>query len=238
MTCFDFENRLHDQCDRRQRVLSDELSNHVANCSACREMWESFERIQNAVEIWKTELPNVDRANAVLLRLSSVCDLQATVITAPATQLELVEGRDQLSWRAPRTGWIALLASAMALIIAVGIGWRASSNILFAKRQNSSPTLIASNSVTQLETTNDLNPVNDRQLSFLLHDARDAYAALASQAWIQASAVDALFPPIDTPNPFNGNDSTDSVSESLSRPLAPLSQELREAVDSLFQQVF
>ena len=79
---------------------------------------------------------------------------------------------------------------------------------------------------------------DDWQHLLRLHDAREAYVALASQAWQQVSAVDLLLPPASIATPFNGDAATQGVSEPLSRPLAPLGEELRDAVDSLFQQVF
>lgn len=133
---------------------------------------------------------------------------------------------------------MALLASALALMATVGLGWRIASNVSFANRQTSSQTQIANTPVKHLEPVRERAPTSDRQLDVLVHDARDAYAALASQAWQQVSATNVLLPPTDTPNLFGGEGSTDGVSESLSRPLAPLGKELREAVDSWLQQVF
>jgi hypothetical protein len=133
---------------------------------------------------------------------------------------------------------LAVLASALALLIAIGIGWQVSGNVLFTNRQNPSQNQFVRTPLKRVEPTRTPDPIGDRQLDVLLHDARDAYAALATQAWQQVSAADMLLLPANTSDSFGIDGSTDEVSESLSRPLAPLGKELREAVDSLIQQVF
>lgn len=233
MTCLDFENRLQECFDLRQQELPDELCTHTAHCPACREMQERFQQLQVGVANWREQSPTVELADAVLRRLQTEHNL---VISASRSTSD---GQRSPSHRhSPLAGWMALLASALALVIAVGIGWRVSSNVSFAKRQTSSQTQIANTPVKRLEPVSDPAPIGDRQLDVLVHDARDAYAALASQAWQQVSATNVLLPPTDTPNLFGGEGSTDGVSESLSRPLAPLGKELREAVDSWLQKVF
>lgn len=233
MTCLDFENRLQEFFDLRRQELPDELCTHIAHCPACQEMQERFQQLQAATVNWRKQSPTVDLADAVLRRLSTERDL-----IIPGSRSTSDGLRSPSHRHSPLAGWMALLASALALVIAVGIGWRVSGNVSFAKRQTSSQTQITHTPVKRLEPVSDPAPTGDRQLDVLVHDARDAYAALASQAWQQVSATNVLLPPTDTPNLFGGEGSTDGVSESLSRPLAPLGKELREAVDSWLQQVF
>lgn len=233
MTCFDFENRLQEFFDLRQQELSDELCTHVAHCPACREMQERFQHLQIAVADWRVQSPMVELADAVLRRLRTEHNLVTPVSRSTSDGQHNPSHRHSLL-----AGWMALLASALALVIAVGIGWRVSGNVSFANRQASSQTQIANTPVKRLEPVSDPAPTGDRQLDVLVHDARDAFAALASQAWQQVSATNVLLPPTDTLNFFGGEGSTDGGSESLSRPLAPLGKELREAVDSWLQQVF
>ncbi len=233
MTCFDFENRLQEFFDLRQQELPDELCSHIAHCPVCREMQERFQRLHVAVGNWRTQSATIELADSVLQRL------QAEHCLATLAFRSTRDGLHRPSHRhSPLAGWMALLASALALVAAVGIGWRVSSNVSFANRQTSTQTQIANAPMKRLEPVTDPAPTGDRQLDVLVHDARDAYAALASQAWQQVSATNVLLPPTDTPNLFGGEGSTDGVSESLSRPLAPLGKELREAVDSWLQQVF
>ncbi len=234
MTCFDFENRLHELCDLRQHELPDELCAHIAHCPECREIQGHFQHLHFAVEDWKAQSPTIELADVVLQRLQSEHGLVASASRSTLSSRRTIPSRRH----SPLAGWVALLASALALVIAIGIGWRVSSNVSFANRQNSPQIQIANAPEKRLKPVSDPAPTGDRQLDVLVHDARDAYAALASQAWHQVSATNVLLPPTDTPNLFGGEGSTDGVSESLSRPLAPLGKELREAVDSWLQQVF
>ncbi|HLQ46513.1 MAG TPA: hypothetical protein VK137_17345, partial [Planctomycetaceae bacterium] len=80
--------------------------------------------------------------------------------------------------------------------------------------------------------------VNERQLDVLLHDAREAYAALASQALQQVSAANLLLPPAEIATPFRGAEAVNGLPDSLPRPFAPLGHELRQVWDSLIDQVF
>lgn len=235
MTCFDFENRLQEFFDLRQQELPDELCTHIAHCPVCREMQERFQQLHVAVADWRLQSPTIALADSVLQRLAAEHSLTTSAFRST------LDGRGRHSpshQHSPPAGWMALLASALALMATVGLAWRISSNVSFAKRQTSSQAQIANTPVKRLEPVSDPAPTGDRQLDVLVHDARDAYAALASQAWQQVSATNVLLPPTDTPNLFGGEGSTDGLSESLSRPLAPLGKDLREAVDSWLQQVF
>lgn len=240
MTCLDFENRLNDLFDRRQKDLPEELVAHMAHCAVCREMQTRLNQLQDAFTSWRVSVPPTPLADAVLQRLQTERDAAASDVVVrksrPATEaLHIPSHR-----HSPLHRWSAMLLSALALVIMAGIGWRVSSNVLFAKRHGDSANQIAM-APTQRpdpEAVTPLDQAGDRQLDVLLHDARDAYAALASQAWQQVSTTEMLLPSGDVPNPFDRERSTDEVSDSLSRPLAPLGRELRDAVDAWFQQIF
>ena len=222
MTCLDFENRVHELLDHRQTELPDELSTHAAHCAACHELWGHLQQLQHAVEAWQAISPTAALADAVLQRLP--VEFKTTANT------QIITTRPACS---PLTGFVVLLAAAAALLVALGIGWRVSSNATYANRQPSSATAVAAN-----QPATSPAPVTDRQLDVLLHDARDAYVALASQAWQEVSTTNMLLPPADAATPFSGDDPAASVPETLSRPLAPYGRELRDAVDSWLQQVF
>ena len=222
MTCLDFENRVHELLDQRQTELPDELSAHAAHCAACLELWGHLQQFEHAVEAWRTLSPTAALADVVLQQLS--------VEFKTTTDTQIITTRPACS---PLTGFVVLLASAAALLVALGIGWRVSSNATYANRQPSSATAFAANQPATSSV-----PVTDRQLDVLLHDARDAYVALASQAWQEVSTTNMLLPPTDTATPFSGDDPAASVPETLSRPLAPYGRDLRDAVDSWLQQVF
>ena len=224
MTCLDFENRVHELLDHRQIELPDELSAHATHCATCHELWGDLQRLQHAAEAWRTRSPTVALADAVLRRLP--VEVQASADT------QIVTTRPACS---PLTGLVVLLTSAATLLIALGIGWRVSSNATYANRQPSSATGLAA---THSDTVAPTVPASDRQLDALLQDARGAYVALASQAWQEVATTNVLLPPADAATPFIGDDPAAIVPETLSRPLAPYGRELRDAVDSWLLQVF
>lgn len=229
MTCFDFQNRVQELLDRRQRELSHELSTHAAHCAVCHEAWQLLLRLHDAATACRASLPPVQLTDKVIQHLATEPGSPIRVPARPATSLLLSEAPRR---HATHTRLVALGLSALTLLVAAGIGWRVSRNVDFVKRRNHSSTTIAAVPTTPSE------PTQERQLDVLLHDAREAYVALASQAWQQASAADLLLPPADAATPFNGDGATQGVPEPLSRPLAPLSEELREAMDLWFQKVF
>ncbi|MBM3971435.1 MAG: hypothetical protein FJ302_16480 [Planctomycetes bacterium] len=234
MTCVDFENRLQEFYDLRQLELPDELCTHIAHCPKCRELAEHFQRLHFAIADWKAHSPAIQLADVVLQRLESEHGRGTSASRSTPSRLN-----NSSRQRSPLAGWAALLTSALALAIAVGIGWRVSSNVSFVNQQTSSLIPIAIAPEKHLDPSNASAPTTgDRQLDVLLHDARDACAALAVQAWQQVSATNVFLPPNDTLIFFGSEGSTDRISDSLSPPLAPLSNELREAVDSWLQSVF
>jgi hypothetical protein len=238
MTCLDFENRLNDWLDRRQQVLPDELAAHTAYCAACREMHSRMLQMQRAVTTWRESLPTTSMSDVVLRRLRLEQDAAASDFAVRVSRSVPRESHVPAHRHSPLHRGSALLCSAAALVIVIGIGWRVSSNVSFAKRQNLAPNSMMVAVTQRPEAVTPLNQAGDRQLDVLLHDARDAYAALASQAWQQVSTADVLLPSGDVPSPFDREHSADEVSESLSRPLAPIGRDLRETVDSWFQQIF
>ena len=238
MTCLDFEDRQNQLLDRRQHELPEELAAHITHCAVCCEMHRQMNQMQAAAASWRDSLPIAPLTDSVLQRLQME---QAAVsgdfvirTSRPASRESHVPSHRH----SPIHRGSALLVAALTLVIAAGIGWRVSYNVSFAKRQGSSANQIAVTPMPRPETAIPLEHSDDRQLDVLLHDARDAYVALASQAWQQVSTAEVLLPPGDMLNPFDGQDSADEVSESLSRPLAPLGRELRDAVDAWFQQLF
>lgn len=238
MTCLDFENRVNNLLDRRQQDLPAELATHVAHCAACREMHSRLTQLQDAVSTWREPLPFTSLADTVLQRMQAEQIAAATTTAVRTSRPESHASHVPSHRHSPLHRGAALLCSALALVIIAGIGLRVSSNVSFVKRQGPSQNLVAVTPTQRPDTVTPVDQAGDRQLDVLLHDARDAYVALASQAWQHVSTADVLLPSGDVPNLFDREGSTDDVSESLSRPLAPLGKELREAVDSWFQQLF
>lgn len=238
MTCLDFENRLQELCDLRQHQLPDELVAHTAVCPACLDLHVRFQRLHISVANWRTPPLPVGFAEALVLRLRTdqIKSPNDCSFSASHSIFRVQTHPDHRTSSLP--GGLALLASALAMLVTLGIGWRVSESVSFARRQTSALIPFASTPVKRLESTSAAEPLGDRQLDVLLHDARDAYAALATQAWQQVSAADVLLPSANMSNPFRVDGATDEVSESLSRPLAPLRRDLQEAVDSWLQQVF
>lgn len=229
MTCLDFQNRVQELLDRRQRELPNELLAHATHCVACHEVWQHLLRLHDAATACRTPRPTALLADKILQHLQIE---QSSPTSVPARSAKSPLPGVVPHRHAPQTRLAAMCLSALTLLIAIGIGWRVSRNVDFVKRQTPSSNAMAVVPIAPPESA------NDRQLDVLLHDAREAYLVLASQAWQQVSAADLLLPPADAAAPFKGDGATQGVPEPLSRPLAPLGEELREAVDSWFQQVF
>ena len=224
MTCLNFENRVQELLDCRQIELPDDLAAHVVHCSVCHELWRHLQQLEQVIDVWRAPPPSLGLAEVVLQRLP--IEFQTT------SQSQISTTRPACS---PLAGFVVLLASAAALLIAFGIGWRVSSNAAYSNRQTVSTTTLAAKTTEVLPSS---ASSTDRQLDVLLHDARDAYFALASQAWQDVTSAHVLLPPPDIAIPFNVDDSTTIAPESLSLPLAPFGREIQDAVDSWLQLFF
>lgn len=224
MTCFEFEERLQAQLDRRQSELSAESEAHAAACGACRKLREQFQQIDAAVVVWRNRLPVVDLTESVLQDLEAG---QQQIHRAGTLARRTTDGGQECSSHKPndsRSGIAALFVSAIALLVMLTAGWQMSRKTLIARHQ----------SAPRIETA--VVPV--QQLDVLVQDAREAYAALATQALQHASSASFLLLPADAVTPFRGENAVDGVPDSLSRPLAPLGHELRNTFDSLLDRVF
>lgn len=232
MTCLDFENRLHECCDQRQRELPRELASHLARCDACRQSWESFQRLHDAIATWRTPIVHPGFAELVLRRWqeeqSAIGDSARIVVPSRSA----AGPRRLTRCESSLLSWLAMLTSALALLVVASIGWRVSGNASFAVRQHRSWNSVATTLAPSVTVA------ADRQLDVLLHDARDAYAALASQAWQHVSTANVLLPSGETVTPLSTEAAPQGLPEPLVRPLTPLGRDLRDAVDVLLQQVF
>lgn len=234
MTCFDFEERLQAQLDLREHRLTEGLAVHAALCGSCRELLAQFQRIETAVADWQDIEPPDDLATAVVVTLKSrvAVNIAPPVVatTGTANEIETLRPRNP-----SRSATLALVTSAIALCVMFGVGWHVSGNVQFAQQRASNGVTIVANPTTSSATV--ASP-NDRQLDVLLHDAREAYAALASQALQHVSTANFLLPSTESTSPFRTNDAMNGLPDSLSRPLSPWGHELRDAFDSLLDRIF
>ncbi len=224
MTCFEFEERLQAELDRRQSELSAESEAHAAACGACRKLREQFQQIDAAVVVWRSHLPVVDLTESVLRNLEAG---QQQIRRTGTLARRMADRRQECSSHKPndsRSGIAALFVSAIALLVMLGAGWQMSQKTLIVRQQ----------SALRIETA--VVPV--RQLDVLVQDAREAYVALANQAFQHASSASFLLPPAEAVTPFRGENAVDGVPDSLSRPLSPLGHELRNTLDSFLDRVF
>ncbi len=241
MTCLEFEELLHESHDARRTELAAELLAHIENCAACREVVAGIRHLEEVAAVWRSRLPSINVAAAVLHQLNAnrldVTDSPLIAVPTIATS----ESHAELRRSTPRAGLVALLASAVALLIMAGVGWQISRTVSVARQQSSdSPTVVVAIDQTTSPSTIRTASVaaSERRLDVLLNDARVAYVALASQAWQQASQANLILPPAETAMPLPSDDALSSVPDSLARPLAPLGRELRQAVNSLLDRVF
>jgi hypothetical protein len=224
MTCFEFEQRLQDQLDLRHSELSAESEAHAAGCGTCRKLLEQFRRIDAVVAVWRNRLPVVDLTDSVLQ------DLQPDAAVAAKSRSSIPVTSSAYATKQPSARSVsaseiaAMFVSAIALLVMLGTGWNMSRKTLIVRQQ----------SARRTETA----VVQERQLDLLVQDARAAYAVLGTQALQHVSTASFLLPPAEAVSPFRGEDAVDGVPDSLSRPLSPLGHELRNAFDSLLDQVF
>lgn len=234
MTCFDFEERLQAQLDLREHHLAEDLVVHAELCGSCRELLVQLQRIESAVAGWQDIEPSDHLAIAVVGALKSnvAVSIVLSVVDMTDTEYEIDTLRQRsVSWPAS----LALVASAIALCVMFSVGWHVSRNVQFAQQQAMNGVTITTNPTTSPASV--VSP-NDRQLDVLLHDAREAYSALASQALQHVSTANFLLPPAESTSPFRTNDAMNGLPDSLSRPLSPWGHELRDAFDSLLDRIF
>jgi hypothetical protein len=129
----------------------------------------------------------------------------------------------------------ALIASAIAVCVMLGVGLRGSRNVPYAQHRTTNDVTVANNHSLATEVS---AAKGERQLDVLLHDAREAYSALASQALQHVSTANFLLPQTEAASPFRPNDAMNSFPDSFSRPLSPWGHELRDAFDSLLDRIF
>ncbi len=245
MTCFDFEECLQTQLDLRVQHHPEELITHAMICGSCRSLLEQLQQIEAATMCWREVDPPVTLANAVVAAWKSVTTIepetQKTRSAQPAIvpmKTDLISESNALSRKPNTSSWaasFAMIASAIAVCVMFAVGGQVSRNTQYAQqRAANGATVATTHSSSQEEPT----AANERQLDVLLHDAREAYSALASQALQHASTANFLLPPAETTSPFRANDVTNGFPDSLSRPLSPWGHELRDAFDSLLDRIF
>ncbi len=216
VTCPEIEQRLHEALDSRSAELPTDIQAHAAECATCCQLLADWKRTESAVTAWKIVEPSSGLSDLIVARLHS------------ESGSELVVPRPALAMSARGSaGAIAAMFAAAALMLMLSIGWHVSRTTTVV-RLESSRTVVANKS---------RDIVAEPDLQNLLHDARDAYAALASEAWQQVSATNGLLPQSNVPQ-LPADDSLRRIPDSLVRPLAPIRTELREAWDSLMDRVF
>ena len=236
MTCFDFEKRLQSQLDLRERLLSDELAAHAAACGTCRKMSELFQRVETVVVAWPDVEPPAYLADAVIAawKSSTIPGVTPLPHVTIAATVESETDAPPRSRKSSSAASAALVAAVIALCVMFSVGWQVSRNVQFAQQRAANGTVVVAKSPTASQESAD---PNDRQLDVLLHDAREAYSALASEALQHVSTASFLLPPAES-SPFRSDDATNGLPDSLSRPLSPWGHELRNAFDSLLDRIF
>ena len=231
MNCFEFEQIANEQLNQRSALLPPEWSLHVNDCPGCHAVWIGLLDMTDSVAVWNRQSLEIDVADAVIARwsLEQVANIGENRVVQRS---QIMTDSVQVNW----TGRGALLASAIALLAMIGIGWRISSTLLWVQHQNPGSTTVKKTVVASAEPTAQASAANERQLDTLLSDAKSAYSALATQAWQHVSTARLLIPPTEVAAPFQQSDVLDGLPESLSRPLTPIRDELREAFDLLFDQ--
>ena len=215
-TCPEFEHRLHETLDSRAAELPADVKAHATECATCCQWLADWKRTDAAIVAWKIVEPPSGLSDRIVARLHSESGPEL-VVSRPASAMPA----------GGSAGVVAAMCAAAALLLMLSIGWRVSQSASIARQGSSRLNVAEKPRDVELEPG----------LQNLLYDARDAYAALASEAWQQVSAANGLLPPTNVPQ-LPSDDSLRRVPDSLARPLAPIRAELREAWDSLMDRVF
>ena len=245
MTCFEFEEHIQTQLDLHVQCFSEELSAHASICGSCHTLLKHLQFIDAVTAQWGEMEPSFDFSAEVIKAYNASTDAEtASPTTMPIQSMSALNsvatpfsvGLDALQRRtAMGPALAALVASAVAVSVMFAFGWRTSQNAQLAHQQSTNSNRVIANQSppTQLPTGS-----TERQLDVLIHDAREAYSALASQALQHVSTANFLLPPTETTSPFRSNDTMNGFPDALSRPLSPWGNEFRDAVDSLFDRIF
>lgn len=104
MKCIDFENRLNDLLDDRRSPQDDATLNaHAASCADCREVLVAQESLFRGLVLLQHRTVSPDFGKQVLREINSPA---ATFLPLPTE---------------PRRGWLPMLATAAAILLAVGV---------------------------------------------------------------------------------------------------------------------
>jgi hypothetical protein len=74
MNCIEFEDRLNEHFDGSQRPrgrrlgtgASADLAEHAGECEICRALYERFQFLDDCLDIWREQIPDVDLTEAVI----------------------------------------------------------------------------------------------------------------------------------------------------------------------------
>jgi hypothetical protein len=240
MNCSFAEQQMQELLDQRVRQLPELLNAHLRECARCRVLWKNLTDLESNIRVWRKAAPPTQLTDSILQALANQ-NTTTTLSRSTRGKPLLVShvGSVCSSARASTLRCGALCLSVCVMIAVIGIGWRISGHASFARRTNLSRNTQAITHVIQPPATSSLAFSEDRQLDILIHDARNAYSALAMLAWQDAAQADLLIPKGDIAVPMNVDDapSFQAVPETLTQPLVPLGRELRNVVDALWEQL-
>ncbi|MFG0333558.1 MAG: hypothetical protein ACF8TS_09370 [Maioricimonas sp. JB049] len=125
MNCQDFLRRIEDELLSRPEAAVESLRAHLAECeqSTCRELLEETLMINQAVGVWRQQMPDVDVTDGVLSRWHSASEVrQATASTLAAAspgqqRTPATRATPTSATRAPASrAWPVLLAVAVLMM--------------------------------------------------------------------------------------------------------------------------
>ena len=111
MSCTEFEQSLKQAVETRSEHELRDLRDHAAACPICRPLWQRFTLLQQAIPLWKAQVPDVDLSDSVILRVAAG---QPAAASRPA--------------RSSRLRWAVALTTAAAVCALAVILWPAPEN--------------------------------------------------------------------------------------------------------------
>ena len=234
MNCDEFDRQLQAMIENRTVSCDDRSREHASECERCRHEWEETQFLDEVISRWKSDVPEIDLAQAILARMASDSQPEETRRdSAESARRVLVSmKRGGVLKTRLRSGKAVAAVSAVALVL-----------VFFVTVWSPSPRTIDRDATTahsEYAASHDLHPHGQgyKELQSLVQETQSTYLALTNGAtqvvpeWFaKISAIHRVSSPPQT-------DETGSTwAEEFRQNFEPIGQDVNKAIDFLFQTI-